>query len=205
MVPTGDRRGVCSQLTLDCRRGWWEPLRVDGSLQAQTFRSSLASSLPIPPGTPGRKSHPGVWKDSNGRRNGRRQFLRPHLFPLWQEVSSSPQSGAPSGWSRKPVSTPDHPWNTRPCICTDVGRTRTPSSLATERRWSKQHQRRVNPLLPATGPGLTPRELLERRLEWGEPLRSRDTCFRTSAATVLGRQKRRMRTRKLGNGGWDYL
>lgn len=34
----------------------------------------------------------------------------------------------------------------------------------------------------------TPRELLLRRLEWGEPLRSRDTCFRTSAATVLGGQ-----------------
>lgn len=36
---------------------------------------------------------------------------------------------------------------------------------------------------------LTPRELLQRRLEWGEPLRSRDTCFRTSAATVLRGQE----------------
>lgn len=36
---------------------------------------------------------------------------------------------------------------------------------------------------------LTPRELLQRRLEWGEPLRSRDTCFRTSAATVLWGQE----------------
>lgn len=35
---------------------------------------------------------------------------------------------------------------------------------------------------------LTPRELLERLLEWGEPLRSRDTCFRTSEATVLRAQ-----------------
>lgn len=36
----------------------------------------------------------------------------------------------------------------------------------------------------------TPRELLLRLLEWGEPLRSRDTCFRTSAATVLRGQGR---------------
>lgn len=35
----------------------------------------------------------------------------------------------------------------------------------------------------------TPREPLLRLLEWGEPLRSRDTCFRTSAATVLRGQK----------------
>lgn len=56
--------------------------------------------------------------------------------------------------------------------------------------WSKQSQSIVYPSSPAaTGQGLTPRELLERRLEWGEPLRSRDTCFRTSAATVLGRQE----------------
>lgn len=66
------------------------------------------------------------------------------------------------------------------------GRTRTPSSLAN----GPSSVRAVcAPPLPATGQGLTPRELLERRLEWGEPLRSRDTCFRTSAATVLGRQE----------------
>lgn len=135
MAPTGDRQGVCSQLTLDCRRGWWEPLRVDGSPQAQTFHSSLASALPPLPRDSRKEITPWRLERLYGRRNGRRQFLRPHLFPPWQEVSSSPQSGAPSGWSRKPVSSPDHPWNTRPCICTDVGRTRTPSSLATEGRW----------------------------------------------------------------------
>lgn len=46
---------------------------------------------------------------------------------------------------------------------------------------------------PTAGGGgsqtLTPRELLQRLLEWGEPLRSRDTCFRTSAATVLWGQE----------------
>lgn len=48
---------------------------------------------------------------------------------------------------------------------------------------------------------LTPRELLQRRLEWGEPLRSRDTCFRTSAATVLRGQEGDHRGREnLGSG-----
>lgn len=40
-----------------------------------------------------------------------------------------------------------------------------------------------------TSQTLTPRELLQCLLEWGEPLRSRDTCFRTSAATVLWGQE----------------
>lgn len=116
MAPTGDRQGVCLQLTLDCRRGWWEPLRVDGSPQAQTFHSSLASALPPLPRDSRKEITPWRLERLYGRRNGRRQFLRPHLFPPWQEVSFSPQSGAPSGWSRKLVSSPDHPWNTRPAF-----------------------------------------------------------------------------------------
>lgn len=47
---------------------------------------------------------------------------------------------------------------------------------------------------------LTPRELLQRLLECGEPLRSRDTCFRTSAATVLqGKEGGHWGQEKLGS------
>lgn len=60
---------------------------------------------------------------------------------------------------------------------------------------SESRQRGTPPLsegrvrVRGTSLQLTPRELLQRLLEWGEPLRSRDTCFRTSAATVLWGQE----------------
>lgn len=85
------------------------------------------------------------------------------------------------------MSPPDHPWDTHTPL-------HTPASVhmgegqGLSPPWPLV-QAVCTPPLPATGQGLTPRELLERRLEWGEPLRSRDTCFRTSAATVLRRQE----------------
>ena len=64
------------------------------------------------------------------------------------------------------------------------------------------------PGVGGTSQTLTPRELLQRLLEWGEPLRSRDTCFRTSAATVLwghegGHQRQEnLGSRALGTTAW---
>lgn len=52
---------------------------------------------------------------------------------------------------------------------------------------------------------LTPRELLQRLLEWGEPLRSRDTCFLTSAATVLRGQEGAVGTGECGQQGPEDL
>lgn len=52
---------------------------------------------------------------------------------------------------------------------------------------------------------LTPRELLQRLLECGEPLRSRDTCFLTSAATVLRGQEGAVGTGERGQRGPENL
>ena len=133
-----------------------------------------------------------------------RQFLRlPPSPSSWKYLPSPNPRRSPSGWSRQQEvgrSQGDHPQG-----CSEG----TTLPTHREREWGQslralvggagvtKARQRGFPTSSAReqGPGgvtsqtRTPREPLLRLLEWGEPLRSRDTCFRTSAATVLRGQK----------------